>query len=96
MVLRANESRVKKTMADVDWREYIHSDLEILLGKPVMKGSRLFVEFVLGLFAEGGTEKQILDNYATLSSESLRDVFVFASECMREEAVYTIPASTAR
>ena len=47
----------------MNWREYIHSDAEVLLGKPVVKGTRLSVEFLLGLFAAGWTEKQVLDNY---------------------------------
>ena len=96
MILRANERRVKKTMAEVDWRKHIHSDPSILLGKPVVRGSRLSVEFILGLFAEGWTGEQILENYPTLSSESLRAVFVFATECMREESVYAMPGSEAR
>jgi uncharacterized protein (DUF433 family) len=41
----------------VDWREYIHSDPGILLGKPVVKGARLSVEFLIGLFAGGWTEE---------------------------------------
>ena len=41
-------------MPDIDWKKYIHSDPEILLGKPVVKGTRLSVEFILGLFAEDG------------------------------------------
>ena len=77
---------------EIDWREYIHSDPEILLGKPVVKGTRLSVEFILGLFAAGWTEKQILENYPTLTPEGLRAVFAFATECMREEALYTLPA----
>ena len=40
----------------MDWRGYIHSDPGILAGKPVMKGTRLAVEFILGLFAAGWTE----------------------------------------
>ena len=76
----------------MDWRQYIHSDPEILLGKPVVKGTRLSVEFILGLFAAGWTEKQVLENYPTLTREALRAVFAFAAECMREEALYTIPA----
>ncbi len=95
VILRANVRRVKETMAEVDWRRHIHSDPSILLGKPVVKGSRLSVEFILGLFAEGWTEEQILENYPTLSSESLRAVFVFATECMREESVYAMPGSAA-
>lgn len=41
----------------VDWREYIHSDPGILLGKPVVKGARLSVESLIGLFAGGWTEE---------------------------------------
>ena len=44
----------------MDWRQYIHSDPEILLGKPVVKGTRLSVEFILGLFAAGWTEQQVM------------------------------------
>jgi uncharacterized protein (DUF433 family) len=64
----------------MDWREYIHSDTEVLLGKPVVKGTRLSVEFLLGLFAAGWTEKQVLDNYPTLTAQSLRAVFAFAGD----------------
>ncbi len=81
-------------MADIDWRQYIHSDPEILLGKPVVKGTRLSVEFILGLFAEGWTEKQVLENYPTLTKESIRAVFAFAKECMSEESLYAIPSET--
>jgi len=76
----------------MDWRPYIHSDPDILLGKPVVKGTRLAVEFILRLFAAGWTEKQIMENYPTLTPEALRAVFAFAAECMREEVLYTIPA----
>ena len=75
----------------MDWREYIHSDPDVLLGKPIVKGTRLSVEFLLGLFSEGWTEEEILANYPTLSSESLKAVFAFALECIREEALYAIP-----
>jgi len=61
----------------MDWRQYIHSDPEILLGKPVIKGTRLAVEFILRLFAVGWTEQQILENYPTLTPEALRVVFAF-------------------
>jgi len=78
-------------MAEIEWKDYIHSDPEILLGKPVVKGTRLSVEFILGLFAEGWTDQQIIENYPSLSKESLRAVFAFATECMREEFLYLLP-----
>ena len=38
---------------NTNWRDYIHADPEILNGKPVVKGTRLAVEFVLGLLGAG-------------------------------------------
>ncbi|MEA3369121.1 MAG: DUF433 domain-containing protein [Candidatus Ratteibacteria bacterium] len=74
----------------MDWRKFIHSDPEVLLGKPVVKGTRLSVEFLLGLFAEGWTEQQVLDNYPILTPESLQAVFAFVTDCMREESLYSL------
>ncbi|MBD2525982.1 DUF433 domain-containing protein [Nostoc sp. FACHB-133] len=62
------------------WQQYIHSDPKILLGKPTVKRTRLSVEFLLGLFAAGWTEQQVLENYPTLTLEALRAVFVFTAE----------------
>jgi uncharacterized protein (DUF433 family) len=80
---------------NIEWRKYIHSDPELLLGKPVVKGTRLSVEFILGLFSQGWSEKQVLENYPTLTTESLRAVFAFATDCMREESLYSISAEAA-
>jgi uncharacterized protein (DUF433 family) len=82
-------------VSEIDWRKYLQSDPEVLVGKPIVKGTRLSVEFLLGLFSEGWTEQQILENYPTLTKESLRAVFAFVTECMSEEALYSIPTETA-
>ena len=76
-----------KTM---DGQKYIHSDTNILVGKPVVRGTRLSVEFLLGLFAAGWTEKQVLENYPTLTPEELQAVYALAAECIRDESLYTI------
>jgi uncharacterized protein (DUF433 family) len=78
----------------MDWRKYIHSNPNILLGKPVVKGTRLSVEFILGLFAAGWTESQIVESYPTLSTESIRAIFAFAIECMQDEFLYTLAPVT--
>ncbi|MGF2036398.1 MAG: DUF433 domain-containing protein [Nostoc sp. CmiVER01] len=70
----------------MDWQQYIHSDPKILLGKPTVKVTRFSVEFLLGLFAAGWTEQQVVENYPTLTPEALRAVFAFTAECMREES----------
>ncbi len=74
----------------MDWRQYIHSDRDILSGKPVVKGTRLAVDFILGLFATGWSEEQVLENYPTLSLDALRAVFAFAADCARDETIYSL------
>lgn len=72
------------------WQTHIHSDPKILNGKPVIKGTRLSVEFLLSLFAVGWTEQQVLENYPTVTKDSLRAVFAYASEAMRDDMLYIV------
>jgi uncharacterized protein (DUF433 family) len=83
-------SILKEGQMEINWRQYIHSDSNVLVGKPVVKGTRLSVEFLLNLLAKGWNEKQILKNYPKLTTDSLQAVFAFAAECMREEALFSI------
>ena len=75
----------------MDWKKYIHSDPEVLMGKPVVKGTRLAIDFLVGLFAAGWTEQLVLENYPNLTSESLRAVFAYVAECMRDESLFLSP-----
>ncbi len=79
----------------MNWQEYIHSDPEILAGKPIIKGSRMAVDYILNLFAAGWTRDQILENYPSITNEALSAVFAFTAECMRDEAFYTLPSKVA-
>ena len=74
----------------MDWREHIVSDPEILAGKPVLRGTRLAVDFLLGLLAAGWTEIQIRENYPQVSPEALRAVLALAAETLAEEAFYPV------
>jgi uncharacterized protein (DUF433 family) len=74
----------------MDWQEYIHSDPEILSGKPVIKGSRLSVDFLLELLANGWSEEQLFDSYPKLTRASLRAVFAFAAESTRDERAFEL------
>lgn len=71
----------------MDWKKYIASDPAILGGKPHIVGTRLSVDFILALMANGWTVEQVLSNYPTLSREHLRAVFAFAAEALRDEAL---------
>ena len=74
----------------MDWRGYIHSDPDILAGKPVVKGTRLAVAFLLDLFGAGWTSEQILANYPGLTPEALQAVFAFAAESLQDESLYAL------
>jgi uncharacterized protein (DUF433 family) len=64
-------------MSIMDWRDYIISDERILVGKPVVKGTRLSVEFLLGLLGAGWTQELVLTSYPTLTPEALRAASAF-------------------
>lgn len=80
-------------MPNTDWRLHIHSDPTVLNGKPVLRDTRLAVDFILDLLAAGWSEAQLLDNYPGISAEGLRAVYAFAAECLREEALYSLTAN---
>jgi uncharacterized protein (DUF433 family) len=76
----------------MDWRERIVVDPKILVGKPVIKGTRISVEFVVDLLARGWTEAEILENYPGITREDILACLKYASEILKSERVYPIPA----
>ncbi len=76
----------------MNWQEYIISDKEVLLGKPIIKGTRISVELILELFGSGWTEAQILSSYTSLTSDSLRAVFAYLKDCIQQELYFPISA----
>ena len=73
----------------MEWREHVISDNNVLLGKPIVKGTRLSVEHIIGLLAQGWTEQQILDNYPRLTQESLQAVFAYIQECLKDGLLHS-------
>lgn len=55
----------------MDWQERLQVDPEVLVGKPVIKGTRLAVEFIIDLMAANWTREQILYNYPGISDEDI-------------------------
>ncbi|MDZ7288390.1 MAG: DUF433 domain-containing protein [candidate division KSB1 bacterium] len=70
------------------WQERITIDPSILVGKPVIKGTRLAVEFIVDLLAQGWSETEILRNYPGLTHEDIQACLHYASEILRAERVY--------
>ena len=65
-------------------------DPRILTGKPILRGTRISVEFVVELLAAGWSHEQILASYPHLSEEDIRACLAYASELLREEKVYPL------
>ena len=63
-------------------------DPKVLAGKPVVRGTRLSVEFVIGLLADGWTEADIIANYPGLSSEDIRACLAYARDALSAEKIY--------
>jgi uncharacterized protein (DUF433 family) len=76
----------------MDWKSRIEVNPEILVGKPVIKGTRLAVEFIVDLLAQGWTETDILDSYPIVSSEDIRACLAYASWILHEQKFYPIGA----
>jgi uncharacterized protein (DUF433 family) len=60
----------------------------VLAGKPVIRGTRLSVDFVIGLMADGWSEADILRNYPGLSRDDLAACLAYARDALRSEKVY--------
>jgi len=67
---------------------HITSDPDILGGKPVIKGTRISVEFILELIASGGSVNQIADVYPHLSVNAIQQAISFAAYNLRNDAFY--------
>lgn len=79
----------------MDWRTHIETNENILVGKPIIKGTRLSVEHIIGLLASGWTEQQILENYPRLSKESLQAVFGYIQDFMKDGLFFNEPLKSA-
>lgn len=75
---------------ETDWQERIVIDPEVMAGKPVVKGTRITVEFVVMLLAQGWPEKEILRSYPGLVDEDLRACLHYARRLLQAEKVYPL------
>ena len=75
----------------MEWRNRIVSNPEILVGKPVVKGTRISVELILGWLANGWTHEQILESYPNITREDILAALAFAAERLHEESHILLP-----
>ena len=63
-------------------------DPAVLAGKPVIRGTRLSVDFIIGLMADGWSEADILRNYPGLTRDDLAACLAYARDILKSEKVY--------
>lgn len=71
-------------------KERIIIDPGIVTGKPIIKGTRISVEFILELLANGWTYEQILENYPQLKKEDILAAIQYSLEILKDEKTYIL------
>jgi len=85
----------KKIRIMINWTDYIDSDPDILVGKPKIIGTRLSVEFIMERLAQGWSESDILENYPSLSKESVQAVYAYTYEAIKDALLFPVQTKRA-
>ncbi|RMG39231.1 MAG: DUF433 domain-containing protein [Methanobacteriota archaeon] len=75
--------------------ERITLDPEVMVGKPVIKGTRLTVEYILNLLAHGASMEEILEEYEGLTREDIHACLLFASKSLANTSFMPLTEETA-
>lgn len=78
-----------------DWKDRIVVDPDILVGKPVIKGTRISVDLILDRLADGWTMEQITASYPRVAREDVLAALAFVAEVFREEDYIAIHKASA-
>lgn len=76
----------------MDWRPRITLDPKVLTGKAVVRGTRLSVEHLVGLLAQGWTEADVLRNYPGLTRDDILACLAYAHEQVSLQRAYPLSA----
>lgn len=82
-------------MSDQQLLQRIVCDPKVMVGKPVIKGTRLTVEYILNLLAHGSSATDILDEYEGLAPEDIQACLLFASQSLSSTAFMPLIAESA-
>ena len=74
----------------MNWKEHIVANPDVLVGKPIIKGTRISVELLLDRFAAGWSYDDILEAYPQLTREQVQAAIAFAAELFKEERFIAI------
>jgi uncharacterized protein (DUF433 family) len=82
-------------MKDETLLERITLNPKVMMGKPVVRGTRLSVEFIVNLLAHGATTAEILDEYEGLAPEDIQACLLFAGESLGRTEFMPLVVETA-
>ncbi len=82
-------------MTDKELLERVTCDPRVMVGKPVIRGTRLTVDYLLNLLAHGSTIEEILHEYEGLEREDIRAALLFASKSLADAAFMPMIAESA-
>ncbi len=74
-------------------RDRIEIDPNVMMGKPVIRGSRITVELVLRKLSEGTTEANLLDAYPRLKREDIQAALRYAADTLAHEEIAIVPST---
>ncbi|MCF6351804.1 MAG: DUF433 domain-containing protein [Cyclobacteriaceae bacterium] len=77
------------------WQDKIVSDNDILLGKPVIRGTRITVAFILDRLANGWSEEHIIENYPNITREDIQAVFSYLNDCVKDGLLVEVSQKSA-
>ena len=75
--------------------ERIALNPRVMVGKPVIRGTRLTVEYILNLLAHGATVTEILDEYEGLTQEDIQACLLFAARALQDTAFMPLAVEAA-
>lgn len=77
----------------MDWKKRITVDEGVLVGKPIIRGTRISVEFVIDLLGRGWTVEQVLREYEHVTLEDVQACLAYAGDVLKSERVYLLPGT---
>lgn len=76
----------------MNWEDRITLDPAILVGKPVIRGTRLSVEFIVGLLANGWSVEDVLTEYSHITRNDVQACLAYAHQLLSELKLYPVPS----
>lgn len=83
------------SVTDQNLLDHITIDPKVMVGKPVIRGTRLTVEYILKLLARGATEQEILAEYEGLTVEDIRACLLFATKALEDTSFMPLVSEVA-